>query len=118
MAARYNIVTAGREWVTVVASGVAAGRAGSRKSGRSRPTFGCIRTRRGEVARESHVPKDEVRRTPFFQSFLPRLLRSDAVGQHIEQRSGTPNYGDSAFNVARERFERFTAMFLLSALSP
>jgi len=47
--------------------------------------LGIIRTRRGEVARESYVPKDEVflRRTPFFQSFLPRLLRSDAVGQHI-----------------------------------
>jgi hypothetical protein len=51
VAARYNIVTAGREWVTVVASGVAAGRAGSRKSGRSRPTFGCIRTMRCEGRR-------------------------------------------------------------------
>jgi hypothetical protein len=32
VAARYDIVTAGENWVTVVASGVPAGLSGSRKS--------------------------------------------------------------------------------------
>jgi hypothetical protein len=38
VAARYDIVTAGENRVTVVASGVAAGLAGSRKTRRSRST--------------------------------------------------------------------------------